>query len=75
VNGLLVEPKNVAELAGAMEKLLKDPARRPEMGEQGREIAVREFSQELVVRKTLELYSMLLKAGDLPSEVTSTTTD
>jgi glycosyltransferase involved in cell wall biosynthesis len=58
-----------------MEKLLDDPERRREMGEQGREIAAREFSQELVVRKTLKLYSMLLKAGDLPSEVTSTTTD
>jgi glycosyltransferase involved in cell wall biosynthesis len=58
-----------------MEKLLKDPERRREMGKRGREIAVREFSQGLVDRKTFKLYSMLLKAGDLPSEVTSTTTD
>jgi glycosyltransferase involved in cell wall biosynthesis len=75
VNGLLVEPKNIAELARAMEKLLKDPERRREMGERGREIAVREFSQELVVSKTLTLYSRLLKPGDLPSEMTSTTTN
>lgn len=75
VNGLLVEPKNVAELASAMEKLLKDPERRREMGERGREIAVREFSQELVVSETLKLYFRLLKPGDLPSEVTSTTTN
>jgi len=75
VNGLLVEPKNVAELANAMKKLLNDPERSGEMGERGREIAVREFSQELVVSETLKLYSRLLKPGDVPSEVTSTTTD
>ena len=60
INGVLVSPRNHIALAAAIEQLLKDPARRMQMGSCGREIAVREFSQETVVQQTLDLYSELL---------------
>jgi glycosyltransferase involved in cell wall biosynthesis len=60
VNGLLVEPKNAVVLADAIEKLLNDPALRLQMGHRGRQVAVTEFSEDVVVRETLELYSRLL---------------
>jgi glycosyltransferase involved in cell wall biosynthesis len=60
VNGKLVEPKNATALASAIEELLADPKGRQMMGERGREIAVRHFSQERVVGETLNLYTELL---------------
>jgi glycosyltransferase involved in cell wall biosynthesis len=60
VNGLLVEPKNAVVLADAIEKLLNNPALRLQMGHRGRQVAVTEFSEDVVVRETLELYSRLL---------------
>jgi len=59
-NGLLVPPRNPEALAEAIATLLKDPALRARMGACGREIAVQEFSQERMVRETLEVYRELL---------------
>jgi len=58
-NGLLVPVRNVADLAGALEKLIADPALRQKMGMRGRELAVSEFSVEKVVSQTLALYQEL----------------
>ena len=60
VNGVLVPPKDVPALAHAIEKLLSDPPRRAQMAIHGRNIAVTEFSEDVVVRQTLEMYSGLL---------------
>ncbi len=60
VNGLLVKPKESMVLADAIEKLLKDCALRGRMGQNSRQVAVKEFSEEAVIRQTLELYSRLL---------------
>ena len=60
VNGLLVPPKDVPALAHAIEKLLNDPPQREQMAIHGRNIAVTEFSEDVVVRQTLEMYSNLL---------------
>jgi glycosyltransferase involved in cell wall biosynthesis len=60
VNGLLVRPKEPIVLADAIEKLLKDCALRSQMGQNSRQVAVKEFSEEAVIRQTLELYSRLL---------------
>jgi glycosyltransferase involved in cell wall biosynthesis len=57
VNGLLVPAKNVTELATAIRRLLEDPILRYRMGIAGREIASREFSEQLVVKNTLLLYN------------------
>jgi glycosyltransferase involved in cell wall biosynthesis len=57
VNGLLVPAKNVAEPATAIRRLLENPILRSRMGIAGREIASREFSEQLVVQNTLLLYN------------------
>ena len=62
VNGRLVPPGNAAALAEAIEELLKNSTMRLEMARRGREIAVNEFSQEIIAQQTLALYSELLKS-------------
>jgi glycosyltransferase involved in cell wall biosynthesis len=59
-NGLLVPAKDGRALAGALGRLIMDPALRERMGRRGREIAVQEFSLERVVTETLAVYRMLL---------------
>lgn len=58
-NGLLVPMRDSAALADALEMLIKDPVLRRKMGENGRELAVSEFSVEKVVSQTLALYQEL----------------
>jgi glycosyltransferase involved in cell wall biosynthesis len=60
VNGLLVPMRDPEALARALKILLEDPARRASMGTRGREIAVREFSEELVINQTMATYRDLL---------------
>lgn len=59
VNGLLVEPHNPAELAGAIRKLLRDPTLAGKMGTRGREVQVRGFSIEATTRRVEYLYEEL----------------
>lgn len=59
-NGILVEPKNTAQLAEAIKRLIFDKELREQYGRRAREIAVAEFSLDLVVRQHLDLYSELL---------------
>jgi glycosyltransferase involved in cell wall biosynthesis len=63
VNGLLVPLRDGAALARAIETLVAAPALRARFGRAGREIAVAEFSDRLVVRQTLALYRELLGGG------------
>lgn len=63
VNGTLVPPGNVSCLAAAIAALLKSPAARIRMARAGREIAVREFDQALVVSATLALYRRALDSS------------
>jgi glycosyltransferase involved in cell wall biosynthesis len=60
VNGLLVPAKTVRELATAIRYLLDNDDVRRQMGATGREIVLREFSQEIVVNKTMSLYNELV---------------
>lgn len=60
VNGLLVPAKNVPELANAIRYLVENDEVRRRMGTAGREIALAEFSQEIVIEKTLALYSSVI---------------
>jgi len=48
--GVVVEPENTAELAGAIEQLLADPEGAREMGRRARERCVREFSHDAIAR-------------------------
>jgi len=60
--GLLVPPHDPAALANAIAALAGDPERRAAMGRAGRALVEREFSEAIVVRKTLALYRELYDA-------------
>jgi phosphatidylinositol alpha-1,6-mannosyltransferase len=62
--GLLIDPENDQELADAMVQLLSDQSLAAELGEAGRERAVREFSCEAVVA---QFESAVLRALAPPS--------
>lgn len=59
-NGLLVLPRDSTALARAVRTLLESPEQRERFGEVGRQIAVTEFAEEIVVEQTLDLYRKLL---------------
>ena len=62
VNGLLVPPRNTDALINALRTLLDNPKLRVSMGKRGREIVIKEFSEEKIVCETNILYySMLSK--------------
>jgi glycosyltransferase involved in cell wall biosynthesis len=59
VTGFLVQPGDVAGAADKVIRLLRDPALRRKMGEEGRR-RVAEFDIDLMVRRQEELYEQLL---------------
>ncbi len=59
-NGLLVPARDVDALAAALERLLRDRALREQMGARGRALVEAEFSLDIVVRQTLEIYRALV---------------
>ena len=56
VTGLLVPPRDPDALADALLQLLRDPARRTQMGAAGRARVVSEFSVEALVQATARVY-------------------
>ena len=61
-NGLLVPARDGVRLAEAIKTLLLDEERRTEMGRQSRLLACREFTQERVINRTLDVYQAALRA-------------
>ena len=59
VNGLLVPVCDAEVLAEAILRLLNDPELRARLGREGRRIVTEEFSLEIVIRKTLDLYDQI----------------
>ena len=59
-NGLLVPPRDATALADALAVLVGDKDLRVRMGARGREIAVAEFSEEIVIGQTLAVYREVL---------------
>ena len=59
-NGILVPARDPAALAGALERLIDDPALRARYGAASRHIASTEFSVETVCDQTLRVYRELL---------------
>ena len=55
-NGLLVPIRNPDGLAGAIQTLLSDRELRTRMGARGREIAVREFDERIVIAQVLSVF-------------------
>ena len=62
--GLLVPVKTVEPLADALERLATDAALRQRLGDNARRLAVAEFSEEIVVRETLDLYRSMLRDAE-----------
>jgi glycosyltransferase involved in cell wall biosynthesis len=60
-NGILVPVRNAEALACALNSLIHNAPLRTRMGARGREIAVREFSDELVLPQVLAVYLNLLE--------------
>ncbi|MGE4519498.1 MAG: glycosyltransferase family 4 protein [Desulfobacteraceae bacterium] len=60
VNGFLVPAKNIEKLADALELLILNRDLRLKFGKAGRKIVENEFSEEIVIEKTLNLYKSLL---------------
>jgi len=56
VNGLLVPLRDIEALAGAIGLLINDSQLRRKMGAEGRRIVEEEFSEKIVVEKTMNLY-------------------
>ncbi len=59
-NGLLVPVRNPQALADAIQRLVENPDERYRMGQMGRSLVVEEFSESIVVQKTLDVYRSLL---------------
>jgi glycosyltransferase involved in cell wall biosynthesis len=59
--GVLVQPGDAQALADGILELLRDPARAQEMGERGRQRAVREFDVNDMVEKTKAVYADVMR--------------
>jgi len=57
VNGLLVPPRDHAALAGAIVKMLKDPARQQRMGDAGLARVTDRFTVDRMVEQTADVYA------------------
>lgn len=60
VNGLLVRPKDSLALAAAIRRMFENPGERARMGVAGRELVLRQFSEDIVLSKTLDVYRDLM---------------
>jgi glycosyltransferase involved in cell wall biosynthesis len=61
--GILVEPENIDGMADALETLHKNPAMRDEMGKQGRDWVVKEFTLGGNTEKLGNLFKMITLHG------------
>jgi glycosyltransferase involved in cell wall biosynthesis len=64
LNGFVVPPRSLEALAGAIEKPVSDSEMRTQMGRKSRELAIRDFGQDAVVRHVLALYDELLNSSE-----------
>ncbi|MFC1804930.1 glycosyltransferase family 4 protein [Candidatus Omnitrophota bacterium] len=62
-NGLLVEPKEAPQLSFAILELLGNKEKGISYGEKARQLIIREFSKDQMVRKTIEVYKECLREG------------
>ena len=60
ITGLLVPLKDHQKLADALERLIKNPKERINMGKAGRKFAEREFPIEKIVQSHLDIFKELL---------------
>ncbi len=69
ITGLLVEPENAEALAGAVDRLLRDPALGSRLANSGRELVEQSYSEEKMVDAVEALFQSLYlqKRNPLPS--------
>ncbi len=60
-NGYLVPPGDADRLAGAIERLVRDPDLRKRMGQQGKQVYEAKFTQSKMVRQIENLYDQLIE--------------
>ncbi|MFB5267904.1 glycosyltransferase [Paenibacillus enshidis] len=63
VNGLLVEPRNVEQLAESMKFYLDHPEKIIEHGKQGQSLVHHSFTKEVMMNKHMDLYQSLLQVN------------
>jgi glycosyltransferase involved in cell wall biosynthesis len=61
VNGFLFTPGDANALAGAIERLIEDPALRERMGRQSREKFETRFSRQIMISRIEQIYDELLR--------------
>jgi len=62
--GLLVEPRNVTQLAEAMIRLAQDAALRQRLGTTGRDRFTEQFRHQNMTRQIRDVYAQVLEASD-----------
>jgi glycosyltransferase involved in cell wall biosynthesis len=78
LTGYLAEPENAQDLGDGIVQLLEDETLRKAMGQQGRELVLKDYTLELNVQRYVALYRQLLQDGvvqtedDLPFRVRAT---
>jgi len=60
VNGFLVQAKGAEQLAQTISILIESPEVRKAMGEAGRKIVIEKFDEQVVIKKTLDVYRELI---------------
>jgi glycosyltransferase involved in cell wall biosynthesis len=65
MNGIIVPSRDTLSLAAALRYLIEHPEVRVAMGNNNRQVAVQEFSQELVIAQFMAVYRELLRAASL----------
>lgn len=70
VNGYLVDPGNAQQLAGAIQKILKSPAKAASFGQAGYDLVKSTFAWDIVVSKTYALYRQILSAQAVVNQTT-----
>lgn len=60
VNGFLVPVKTIEPLTKALKQLIVSPQLRQTMGDAGRQIVLDEFDEQIVLRKTFEVYAEIM---------------
>jgi len=63
VTGYLVEPRNSSALAQAILQMIGEPEEARKMGQQGRALACRVFSNEAMVTNTCKVYGQVLASA------------
>jgi glycosyltransferase involved in cell wall biosynthesis len=59
--GLVVSPKNISDLAQAVQQLLDKPEEKKKFGDNARKRAIEYFNVDLMTSRTMELYSSVQK--------------